>query len=84
LVEALVEREIPIVWRIDDKVRVLDTSLSIKDKSMILLHAAPGPVAETDLCAWVEHSNASVFRRDVLKKAHKARLLEYDQDTGSV
>ncbi len=37
-----------------------------------------------DLVAWTEHSSGSVYRRDVLKKLHKARLAEYDQETEMV
>ncbi len=57
---------------------MLRTDLSMKDKALLLLHTPPGTTAETDLVRWVEHSNASVFRRDVLKRAHRDRLLEYD------
>ena len=39
---------------------------------------------EADLVSWIEHSNASVYRRDVLRVAHKARLVEYDQQKGTV
>jgi len=42
-----------------------------------------GPVHERDLVSWIEHSNASVYRRDVLRTAHKARLMEYDQRAGT-
>jgi hypothetical protein len=84
LVDALVEREVPLVWKIGDKMRVLDPDLSYKDTTMILLHAVAGPVQESDLFAWTEHSNATVYRRDILKKEHKKRLLEYDQEAGTV
>lgn len=84
LVDALVEREIPLVWKVGDKMRVLDPDLSYKDTTMILLHAMPGLVRESDLFAWTEHSNASVYRRDILKKEHKARLLEYDEEARTV
>lgn len=84
LVDALVEREMPIVWSVGDKLRVLDPKMSMKNKSMILLHAASGIVAESDLVDWVEHSNASVFRRDVLRPAHKSKLIEYDQAAHTV
>lgn len=84
LVDALVERETPLIWKVGDKMRVLDTHLSMKDKALILLHATAGSISETDLVAWVEHSNPSVFRRDVLRKAHREKLIEYDQTTGSV
>jgi hypothetical protein len=77
-VEALVERETPIIWDVNGTRRVLDTTLSMRDKTLVLLHATDGAVSERELFAWVEHSNASAYRRDVLRKAHKARLIEYD------
>jgi hypothetical protein len=83
-VEALVERETPIIWEVDGKRRVLNTSLSMRDKSLVLLHATNGPVAERDLVSWIEHTNASVYRRDVLRKAHKTRLIEYDPGAQTV
>ena len=42
------------------------------------------PLDERDLVSWIEYSNAAVYRRDVLRKAHTARLLEYNQAAGSV
>jgi hypothetical protein len=84
LVEALVERETPLIWEVGGVRRVLDTSLSMRDKTLLLLHASEGPLAERDLVTWIEHTNASVYRRDVLRKAHKARLVEYDQPVGFV
>jgi hypothetical protein len=84
LVEALVEREVPQIWRVDGKKRVLDTTLSMKDKTLLLLHASTGAVAERDLFGWVEHSNASVYRRDILRKSHQAKLVEYDSEAGTV
>lgn len=84
LVDALVEREVPIVWKVGDKKRVLEAGMTMKDKTLVLLHATPGPADERDLVDWVEHSNPSVFRRDVLKRAHRARLVEYDQSAGTI
>jgi hypothetical protein len=78
LVDALVEREVPLVWRVGQVRRVLDQRLSMRDKTLVLLHSIPGAAAEADLVAWVEHSNPSVYRRDVLRRAHRDRLLEYD------
>jgi len=40
IVDALVERESPLVWRVGEKLRVLDAKLSMKDKALILLHAS--------------------------------------------
>jgi len=77
-VDSIIEREIPLVWDVGDVKRILNPGLSMKDKMLALLYTCVGPVKESDLVRWTEHSNGAVFRRDVLKKAHKAKLIEYD------
>lgn len=84
IVDALVERETPLIWKVGEKRRVLDTTLSMKDKALVLLHATAAPMTDTEIIDFIEHSNPSVFRRDVLRPAHKARLLEYDEGAGTV
>ena len=83
-IESIVERLVPKVWEVDGKLRVLDTSLKMKDKTLILLYHHPGSTSESDLVHWVEHSNASVYRRDVLRKCHKDKLIEYDPESKMV
>lgn len=77
-VDALVERTVPTVWKVGENLRVLNPRMSMRDKTLLLLYHRRGPVVEEDLRQWVEHSNPSVYRRDVLRKAHKAKWLEYD------
>jgi hypothetical protein len=84
VVEALIERTIPVVWEVDGRRRVLTQNLSKKDETLLLLYSAPAGVREADLLSWVEHSNASVYRRDVLKRAHRERLVEYQESSGQV
>jgi hypothetical protein len=79
IVDALVEREVPLVWRVGERTRVLDANMSMKEKMLVLLHASAEPMQEQDLVASIEHSNPSVFRRDVLRAAHERRLVEYDE-----
>ena len=47
-------------------------------QTLLLLYGPAGWVPEADLVAAVEHSNPSVYRRDLLVVAHKSRLIEYD------
>jgi len=79
MVERLIDRTIPTIWRINGKRRVLKTKLRYQDQMLLLLYDSDGPVNEDDLVAWVEYSNPSIFRRDVIRKAHKERLIEYDE-----
>ncbi|MGJ5826958.1 hypothetical protein [Streptomyces ossamyceticus] len=82
-VDALVERQLEVVWSVDGKKRVLSEKLSLHDKTLLLLYSESSPVAEKDLLSWTEAANASSYRRDILKKCHKARLIEYD-DVGRI
>ncbi len=78
IVDTLVDRTIPAIWEIGDMHRVLNTSLTMKQKTLLLLYQELNGVHESNLFMWVEHSNASVYRRDVLKKLHIDRFVEYD------
>lgn len=77
-IDALVERTLPVVWKVGPNYRVLSASMSVRDRTLTLLYHTPGPVSEPDVYRWVEHSNASNFRRDVIRPAHRKKLLEYD------
>ena len=77
IVEKLTERINPVVWRVGNRRRVLNTSWSMKDKMLLLLYDAGGEATDDELVTWTEHSNAAVFRRDILRPAHSARLIEY-------
>jgi hypothetical protein len=83
-VDALVERTTPLIWQVGDKMRVLLPSLPMKDKVLVLLYQQDKPVAESKIFEWVEHSNASVFRRDVLRQLHKTKHIEYDESARTV
>jgi hypothetical protein len=84
IVDGLADRETPLIWEVNGKKRVMSTRLSMRAKALLLLHVSNGPVAEADLVSWIEHSNGSAFRRDVLRPAHKERMVEYDADARTV
>jgi len=84
LVEKMVEKEIPIVWKISDKKRVLNTGLRFEDKTLVLLYSEyPKPTNEKNLINWVEHSNPTVYRK-ILSSLHKDKLVEYDRKSSSI
>jgi hypothetical protein len=84
IVEALSDREMALVWNAGAVRRVLDVRLSMLEKTLVLLYGEPSALTEADLLHSLEHSNPSVYRRDVLRKAHKARLLEFNEGTKEV
>jgi hypothetical protein len=81
LVDVLVEREVPIVWEVGGRRRILKPGLSRTDKTLLLVYSEPEPVHDEDLAAWVEHPNIGYFRRDVLRPAHRQKLIEFDEET---
>ncbi|MFH1376437.1 MAG: hypothetical protein ABIH25_02265 [Candidatus Woesearchaeota archaeon] len=84
LVEKIVEKEIPVVWTIFNKKRVLNINLNFEDKTLVLLYSEyPKEINEKNLCAWVEHSNSSIYK-NVIKKLHKEKFIEYDKESSSV
>jgi hypothetical protein len=85
VVDALVDREIPIIWNVGDGVqRVLNTALTRKAKTLVLLYGQPAAVPEADLAAWVEHPKLPDYRKDVLRPLHKDKLVEYNAKAGIV
>lgn len=83
-VDALTERDLPIVWEVGDKRRVLNPKLTLREKMLLLLYSAVGATSEVQMASWLEQASAAVFRRDVIVPAHKAKLVEYDRAAGTI
>lgn len=84
VVDALVERTVPIIWKTGDVRRVLDPSLSQRDRTLLLLFSSATPVAESDLVKWVEPKHPGSYRKDVLRKLHADRMAEYNELTRQI
>lgn len=78
LVDALIERDTPLVWEVNGRKRVLHTALSLRDRTLLLLHATPGAVPEATIRAWVEAKNPTQYRRDIIERLHREKLVDYD------
>ena len=79
-VEIIIDRTLPIVWQVGNMKRILKTDLTMREKSLVLLYHINAPIPEASLVSWIEHSNPSVYRRDVLRKLHKEKLIEYNEN----
>lgn len=80
VVEGLITREIPIIWEVAGTRKVLDSSLKMRDRMLLLLYAY-SPLREQEIVQSLEHSNPSVFRRDVIGPSHRTHLVHYDAVT---
>jgi hypothetical protein len=84
VVESIIDRPIPILWKVGEKTRVLNTALSAKDKMMVLMYGSTDDLTVQDVVSSIEYSNASVFKSKVVKPTHKAGLIDFDQKTGKL
>lgn len=82
LVDAIVEREVPAVWILGDKRRILRTDLQWREKVLLML-LNEAEVSEHDLMRWVEHKNLGNFRK-VLKSMHASASVDYDEASRTV
>ncbi|MBE9060740.1 hypothetical protein [cf. Phormidesmis sp. LEGE 11477] len=80
-VDALVERRHPLVWEIDGTKRVLNPKMRKADQALVLLYSSKNWVDVDNLCNWIEYSNPSAFKSQVLKPLHEERLIEYQTDS---
>ncbi len=78
LLDAISVRQVPEIWNVGGKRRVLDTSLDYKSQVLVLLFGEEQAVPIEDLCSWVDHPRLRDFRRDVLLPLHRERVIEYD------
>jgi hypothetical protein len=83
LVDSIATRNLPLVWEVGGRRRILAGGLDYKEQVLLLLASAPTAqgVLTEDLVDWTEHSNSTVFKRSVLGALHQARLIEYDRET---
>jgi hypothetical protein len=76
IVDALVDRSLPVVWQVAGVRRILDTSLSLTDKTLLLLYTESAGAKDTDLARDLEQDRIGNYRR-VLQRLHANRLIEY-------
>ena len=81
LVDSLAARNLPLVWDVGGKKRILASGLDYKQQVLLLLATVTTETAvlTEDLFDWTEYSNLGVFKRAVLSALHKSRLVEYDK-----
>ena len=84
LIESVTERSFQVVWTEGDTKRVLNTSLKMSEKVLVLLYASGGKARLDQLFTWTEHSNKSAFRSKVLKPLHKLAQVHVDEPSGTV
>ncbi len=75
LIDALIQREVSLIWQVGGVKRVLDPKMAVPDRVLVLLYATPGAVDVNELRRWTEYKNPSRFREEVLQTLHEATLI---------
>jgi hypothetical protein len=83
VVDALIERQVPLVWEVGDRRRILDPRLSRRDQALLLLYSSTEPVHVATLAGWIEYERR-YLARDVVRPLHAARLVDFEADSGLV
>jgi hypothetical protein len=81
ILDSISVRQLPVVWLVAGKKRVLKKGLTAKDQTLILLYSSTDTsVFIEDLFNWVEYSSLSMYKTKVLAPLHKERFVEFDRD----
>lgn len=88
MVESVVTKQIPLIWRIEDRTRVISppgATLSYDKKVLVVLYSHhPEPITVDDLFLWTRHSNKSVFRNKLLGKLDHSDMIDVEPGTDLV
>jgi hypothetical protein len=85
IVDGISVRQLPTIWEVAGKKRVLKEGLRARDQALLLLYSNQNSaVLLEDLCEWIEYSNLRSFKSLVIGELHKQRFLEFDKDSESI
>lgn len=85
LVSSLSTRDIPDIWEVGGKKRVLRNDLDFKQKTLLLLYdSVESAVLAEDLYSWSKYSNFAVYRKSVLGQLDSDNMIDYDRESDTV
>jgi hypothetical protein len=85
LIDAIAVRQVPEIWYVGGKKRILHDKLDYKSQVLMLLQSQRDGTALTeDLFEWTEHPRLADFKKDILRPLHRDRHVEYDSESETV
>lgn len=79
IVTSLNQVRVPIVANVDGFLRVQNTNLDAREKTLVLLyHKQPSKVSDNDLSKWIRYQNISRYKTAILKKLDDEALIHYE------
>lgn len=82
IVDSLADRRIPLIWQQGNIIRVLDTKLGFREKSLaVLYHLDPVAPSDRQLFEAVEYSSFAKYCDNILRPLHEDALVDYRNGT---
>lgn len=81
IADSINEVNLPIIADIDGFVRVQNTNLDFRSKTLVILYYKnPVKVRDSALIKWTKYSNPSTFKREILSKLDADALIHYENE----
>lgn len=81
IADSINEVSLPIIADINGFVRVQNTNLDFRSKTLaILYHKSPAKVRDSALIKWTRYSNPSIFKREIILKLDAEALIHYEDE----
>ncbi|MEL4280287.1 MULTISPECIES: hypothetical protein [Shewanella] len=77
-VDALAQRNTPLVWDSKGFKKVLSPSMNLKDQILLLASSTDEDVTLSELMDWTESSNKTYYKK-ILKVLHKEKLIHFNE-----
>lgn len=85
LIDELSERQLPDIWEVGGRKRVLRPDLGSKDKTLLLLYSCKdGGALVEDLLSWVRYSSMAMFKKRVIIPLDANHQVDFDEEIGWV
>jgi hypothetical protein len=85
IVISINEVHIPILADVDGFIRVQNTELSARDKTMVILYyKQPNKVKDVDLIKWLRYKNQSRYKTEILRNLDDEALIHYENGICSI
>jgi hypothetical protein len=85
IIDFISSREVPIIWEVNGKKRVLKNNSSAKEKVLLLTYSQEDQgVFFEDLISWVEYQNKAGFKSKVLNPLHTEGMIEFDKELNMI
>lgn len=79
-IDALAQRNTPLVWDSKGLKKVLSPKMNLKDQVLLLLASTDRDVSIQELMNWTESKNKTYYKK-TLKALHKEKLIHFNEDT---